>query len=202
MLTPDDLAAICAQADPLSAADGRDQAITWSLYTGACRLGEHLKWVLRDLDWTDDTLAAIFVRYPEKDSEHRRVRIYGRAAVSLRTYLHYHRPTLLHDRSDPGFLWLSERGTAPLHPSNYRAKLVRWAEAAGIPFRVTPHTMRHTAATDLANGGADPEDLRQYLGWRQYQTAIHYIHRSGRSVLERIARAQPALPVGHVEDRV
>ena len=101
-----------------------------------------------------------------------------------------------------GFLRrVTERGAGPMHPSNCQAKLARWPQAAGIPFRVTPHMMRHTWATDLANGGADPKDLRQYLGWRQYQTAIHDIHRSGKAILPRIAQAQPALPVGHVEDR-
>ena len=201
VLTPDDVAAITAQANPLSAAESRDAAITWSLYTGGCRIGEHVRLMLRDLDWAADDVATVYVRFPEKDGEHRRIRIYGRAAVSLRTYLAYHRPKLLGRHDDPGWLFLSERGTGPLHVSNYGRRLATWARSAGMPFGVHPHLFRHSCATNIINGGADIEDLRYYMGWRGYTTAIFNVHRNGRDTLARIARAQPALPVGHVEDR-
>ena len=49
--------------------------------------------------------------------------------------------------------------------------------------------------------GGGIEDLRYYMGWRGSTTAIFDVDRPGRDTLERIAKAQPTFPVGHVEDR-
>ena len=44
--------------------------------------------------------------------------------------------------------------------------------------------------------------LQRYFGWRAIDTALHYVHLSGRHVLDAARAARPALPAGHVEDRV
>ena len=69
-------------------------------------------------------------------------------------------------------------------------------------FRVTAHTMRHSAATLRAEAGADVEDLRRYMGWRTLQTALDYIHRAPRHALERISQHRPPIRAVALEDRV
>ena len=44
--------------------------------------------------------------------------------------------------------------------------------------------------------------LQRYMGWEDIKAALHYVHLSGRHVLEAARAARPALPVGHVEDRL
>ena len=44
--------------------------------------------------------------------------------------------------------------------------------------------------------------LQRYMGWEDIKTALHYVHLSGRHVLDAARAARPSLPVGHVEDRV
>ena len=42
---------------------------------------------------------------------------------------------------------------------------------------------------------------QRYMGWEDIKTALHYVHLSGRHVLEAARAARPALPTAHVEDR-
>lgn len=44
--------------------------------------------------------------------------------------------------------------------------------------------------------------LQRYFGWKAIDTALHYVHLSGRHVLEAARAARPPLLAGHVEDRV
>ena len=85
----------------------------------------------------------------------------------------------------------------------FNRTLARWAQAAEIPISpVTPHLLRHSCATIRAENGMETVALQRYMGWEDIKTALHYVHLSGRHVLEAARAARPALPVGHVEDRV
>ena len=44
--------------------------------------------------------------------------------------------------------------------------------------------------------------LQRYMGWKSIETALYYVHLSGRHVLDAARAARPALPIAHVEDRV
>ena len=80
--------------------------------------------------------------------------------------------------------------------------LARWAQAAAIPIPIPPHLFRHSCATIRAENGMETVALQRYMGWEDIKTALYYVHLSGRHVLDAARAARPAVPAGHVEDRV
>ena len=59
---------------------------------------------------------------------------------------------------------------------------------------MTPHLLRHSCATIRAENGMETVALQRYMGWEDIKTALHYVHLSGRHVLDAARSARPALP--------
>jgi integrase/recombinase XerD len=87
----------------------------------------------------------------------------------------------------------------PLSPAAMRSRLVKAAEEAGLGARVTPHMLRHTAATQLIEAGVDIRYIQRLLGHASLSTTEIYTHVSDRAlrrvvsdadVLGRLARAR------------
>ncbi|WP_448377426.1 tyrosine-type recombinase/integrase, partial [Fervidobacterium sp.] len=57
--------------------------------------------------------------------------------------------------------------------------------------RVSPHTLRHTAATLAVKNGMDPFALQRLFGWENIQTALKYVHMAGTALREAHAKASP-----------
>jgi type 1 fimbriae regulatory protein FimB/type 1 fimbriae regulatory protein FimE len=71
------------------------------------------------------------------------------------------------------FVFMTERG-APFTPNGFGKMLSRIGEAAGLPFPVHPHMLRHACGFKLANAGHDTRALQHYLGHRQIQHTVRY----------------------------
>jgi len=87
-----------------------------------------------------------------------------------------------------GALFLN-RHAAPLRPQSVRSKLRRLAKEAGIDRRVTPHMLRHTAATLLIETGVDIRFVQRLLGHSSIATTEIYTHVSDQALRATLERA-------------
>lgn len=84
---------------------------------------------------------------------------------------------------------LLNRHGAPLRPQSVRAKLKRLADEAGLGRRVTPHMLRHTAATLLIETGVDIRFVQRLLGHSSIATTEIYTHVSDEALRRTLERA-------------
>ncbi len=156
-----------AGAEPLEL---RDRAILELLYATGLRVGE-----LVSLDWTDLDLEGRFLRVMGKGGKERMVPFGGLAAEALRSWREVWagvRGPETEDR-EPVFL---NHGGGRLTDRSIRRILDRYARDAGVAAGVHPHTLRHTFATHLLEGGADLRSIQELLGHSSLSTTQKYTH--------------------------
>jgi integrase/recombinase XerD len=152
--------------DPLG---WRDRALLELAYGAGLRVSELCGLLLTDLLLTEN-----LVRVLGKGGKQRLVPI-GRSTIgSVSIYLHSLRPTLDRGKSG-GRVLLNARGE-PLSRVGAWGIVKRATERAGIRKRVTPHTLRHTFATHLLEGGADLRAVQEMLGHADLSTTQIYTH--------------------------
>jgi integrase/recombinase XerD len=152
--------------DPLA---WRDRCLLELGYGGGLRVSELCGLRLEDLFLKDGLL-----RITGKGDKQRLVPI-GRKVISVvALYLNSIRPTIDRGRS-AGRLVLNGRGQ-PLSRMGAWGIVKRAAGTAGITKRVTPHTLRHSFATHLLEGGADLRAVQEMLGHADLSTTQIYTH--------------------------
>jgi integrase/recombinase XerD len=167
----------------------RDRVLLELLYAAGLRVSEAVR-----LDLEDVSLDGAFVRVIGKGDKERLVPI-GEVAIDvLRRWLDGPRATLLalHHvapvRGGPVFV--SDRGRRLARQQAW-AGVKRAAAAAGLSDRVSPHTLRHSFATHLLEGGADLRIVQELLGHASISTTQLYTHVTGERIREVYARAHP-----------
>jgi integrase/recombinase XerD len=147
----------------------RDRALLELAYGAGLRVSELCNLALTDLLISDGLVRAF-----GKGSKERLIPI-GRAVVSaVSVYLHTIRPVL--DRGESkGRVLLNARGK-PLSRVGAWGIVKKRTEQAGITKRVTPHTLRHSFATHLLEGGADLRAVQEMLGHADLSTTQIYTH--------------------------
>ncbi len=147
----------------------RDRALLELGYGAGVRVSE-----LCGLGLTDLLLGEQLVRVFGKGGKERLVPL-GRSVIgSVSVYLHTRRPKIDRGRSR-GRVLLNARGE-PLSRVGAWGIVKRAAERAGIRKRVTPHTLRHSFATHLLEGGADLRSVQEMLGHADLSTTQIYTH--------------------------
>ena len=147
----------------------RDRALLELAYGAGLRVSEWISLGVRDV-LMEEGLVRVF----GKGSKERLVPI-GRSAIgAVAVYLRELRPRL--ERGEgKGVLLLNARGT-PLTRMGAWKILRKYVEAAGIAKRVSPHTLRHSFATHLLEGGADLRAVQEMLGHADISTTQIYTH--------------------------
>jgi site-specific recombinase XerD len=158
----------------------RDRALVETAYAAGLRIGELAAASLSDLD-----LRRGEVRVMGKGRKER-IGLLGRPARhALERYLADGRPVLRartaragaarSGRPEPVALFVNHRGD-PLGVRGLRFRLERLRRLAGLPLGVSPHTLRHSFATHLLEGGADLRIVQELLGHESLATTQVYTH--------------------------
>jgi len=190
-----------------SAVGIRDRALLELLYASGLRVSEALGLDLTDLSSTEES-----VRVVGKGDRERVVPVGDVALAALDRYITDVRP-LWHRVAAPGGpgapgarglairarraearrggpLFLSQRGQRMGRMDAWRV-VQRSAQRAGLTGHVTPHTLRHSFATHLLEGGADLRVVQELLGHASITTTQLYTHLTGERIRQVYARAHP-----------
>ena len=153
------------------AIEQRDRAIVECAYAAGLRISEIAGVNVGDVD-----LAHGEIRVLGKGRKERIGMLGGPARDALETYLDHGRAVLAAagDGRDEA-LFLSARGTA-LGTRGVRARIDRLVKRAGLPEKTTPHTLRHSFASHLLEGGADLRVVQELLGHASLSTTQVYTH--------------------------
>lgn len=183
-----DVESLLATCD-LSTDEGvRDRAFLELLYATGARISEASALDLGDIDF-----AQAQVRLFGKGSKERIVPLYAVALEAIRTYLAKARPHLVakaHDGECPQALFVSTRGRR-MSADSLRKRFDRSVALAGLDSSLSPHSMRHTFATEVLSGGADLRSVQELLGHESLSTTQIYTHLSVERLKEATRQAHP-----------
>ncbi len=169
VLTVEEIRRLLDSPDPGERFFWRDRALLEFGYASGVRVSELTSLKVRDVD-LHNGLATVL----GKGARERLVPV-GRSAVrAMVIYLRETRPTLASGDSE-GAVFLNQHGR-PLSRMGVWTILRKHVQRAGIHKRVTPHTLRHSFATHLLEGGADLAAVQEMLGHADITTTQIYTH--------------------------
>ena len=162
----------------------RDRAMLELLYASGRRVSELVSLNLGDVD-----LEGGYVRCFGKGSKERVIPIYKQAVLVVREYLEEDRPHLVHN-GDEKALFLNRRGDR-LTRQGFWQILKGYAKSANMDAKITPHTLRHSFATHMLNGGADLRSVQELLGHANISTTQVYTHLTTEHVRRTYDKSHP-----------
>ena len=162
----------------------RDRALLELLYATGARVSEVVQ-----LD-VDDVSHGEVLRVRGKGSKARIVPVGSYARAALDAYLTRARPELSRRGKATPRLFLGARG-APLSRQSAWLVIQDAADRAGLTAHVSPHTMRHSFATHLLQGGADVRVVQEVLGHASVATTQIYTHVSVDALRDVYATSHP-----------
>ncbi|MGO2771865.1 MAG: tyrosine recombinase XerC [Brachybacterium tyrofermentans] len=167
----------------------RDAAVLELLYSSGLRVSELVALDRRGIDHAQST-----VRVLGKGSKERIVPVGRPALDAVERWERDGRPHLLQnslsDRPEEPALFLGVRGRR-LGDRAVRTMIDHYAAQAGIAKHISPHTLRHSAATHLVEGGADLRSVQDFLGHSSLATTQIYTHVSADRLRRTIDQAHP-----------
>jgi len=184
VLTPEQTACLLEGIGGSEALDLRDRALFELIYSSGLRCQEAICLRLDDVNFESRE-----VRVRGKGRKVRVVPIGEEALFALRRYVENGRP-LLANRAEEDRLFLSRRGK-PLCSSDVYRRLLRHLQRCGAPLGTSPHTLRHSFATHLLEGGADLRVIQELLGHSSLRTTQVYAHVSAAHLRKVYRRAHP-----------
>ncbi len=168
-ISRDDMERLLEMPDPDSDLGRRDRAMLELMYASGLRVSEVTTLGVGDVQFQ---VGCLVVR--GKGDKERLVPVHDRALAALRDYLNSARQALLKGRRREE-VFLNVRG-GQLSRMGVWKIIKKYVTLAGIKGHVTPHTLRHTFATHLLEGGADLRSVQLMLGHADISTTEVYTH--------------------------
>jgi len=162
----------------------RDKAMLELLYASGMRVSELVGLNLEDIDTKNG-----FVRPFGKGKKERMVPVYPQAAQSVEDYTREVRPRFVHN-SEEKALFVNQRGERLTRQGLWQI-LKGYAKAIGLEKQVKPHTLRHSFATHMLNGGADLRSVQELLGHANISTTQIYTHLTSDHIRQAYDKAHP-----------
>ncbi len=184
VLGRDEVAALLDRIPATNPLEVRDRALFELAYSCGLRADEIISLDLGDVDFDSET-----VRTTGKGSKTRLVPIGEPAQRALRRYLESARHALGPARDELA-LFVSRRGRR-LSASDVRRRLDKWVREAAVAGRLSPHTLRHSFATHLLEGGADLRSIQELLGHSSVSTTQIYTRVEPSRLRREYAKSHP-----------
>jgi integrase/recombinase XerD len=169
VLSIDEVAQLLNTPDVSKPTGARDAAMLELLYAAGLRVSELVNLKLQDIN-----LETGFVRVLGKGSKERVVPIGMQARKKIQFFIENPRKILLRNRISP-YVFIA-RAAKPITRQGFWKLLRRYAIQAHLTKRISPHSLRHSFATHLLEGGADLRAVQVMLGHVDISTTQIYTH--------------------------
>lgn len=164
----------------------RDRALLELIYGAGLRVSEAISVRMAEIDLIERA-----IRVTGKRGKTRWVPLPGETSTWLKRYIESARPQLVaRGKVATDILIVSDRGRA-MARQTVDARVATYARRAGIETRVSPHTLRHTYAVHLLQGGADLRSVQELLGHESIATTQVYTHLDLTQVRSAYDKAHP-----------
>lgn len=168
-LSRDEVERLLSVPDTTTDLGQRDSAMLELLYATGLRVSE-----LVGLHLVNVNLDPGFIRTVGKGSKERLVPMGDKAREAIKLYLTYGRPGLIKKKNTP-YLFLNSRGSS-ISRQGFWKIIKKYGIMADITKKITPHSLRHSFATHLLEGGADLRSVQIMLGHSDISTTQIYTH--------------------------
>lgn len=167
----------------------RDYALLEVMYATGARVSEISRLNIEDVDLLESRVARLF----GKGNKQRLVPLGSYACVALQQYLTQARDYFVaRSKSNPAYaaIWLNKRGKRLSRQSIWEI-VCKAGNKAKLAAQLHPHTLRHSFATHLIEGGADVRTVQELLGHACVTTTQLYTHISPEHLIETYVTAHP-----------
>lgn len=185
VLSVEEIDSILEMIDTESITGLRNRAIIETLYGCGLRVSELCNLEISRIDFERHFLIVL-----GKGSKQRLVPMSENAVEEITEYMRLERPRLKIKPGEENILFLNVRGHRLTRQMIFMF-LRQVAEAAGIKKNISPHTLRHSFATHLLEGGANLRAIQQMLGHESIATTEIYLHLDNTRLREEILLHHP-----------
>lgn len=184
-LTVDEIDKMCALIDRSTYEGERNLVMIETMYSCGLRVSELVSLKISDLHFSEGFISVI-----GKGDKQRLVPVSNHAMRLINDYRQKHRVHIDVKKNNEDFLFLNKRGT-PISRQMVFYIIKDLAAKAGIRKKLSPHTLRHSFATHLVEGGADLRAIQEMLGHESITTTEIYTHLSREYLREAILSYHP-----------
>lgn len=185
VLTVTEIDAMISSIDLSSPQGQRNKAIIETLYGSGLRVSEAVELKISNIFFQEE-----FISIRGKGNKQRLVPLGGSCAKELKLYIHHHRNQLPVKKGFEDHVFLNRNGRSISRVMIFLV-IKELAEKAGIHKSISPHTLRHSFATHLVEGGADLRAVQDMLGHESITTTEIYTHLDREYLKENLVSFHP-----------